>query len=126
MPRYETEGFDPPAPVIRARVRGPSGVVRSDVPLLIDTGADVSLVPAAIATAVEAVARPSGTPIQLLTGREVLLDQADLAVEFLRYRFRGTFLLVDSSYGVVGRNVLNALALLLDGPRQEWSIERGR
>lgn len=126
MPKYETAGFDPQAPVIRARVRGPSGVVRSDVPLLIDTGADVSLVPMRVATAVDAVARPSGAPIQFLSGREVLLDQADLAVEFLRYRFRGTFLLVDSPYGVIGRNVLNALALRLDGPGREWSIERGR
>ncbi len=122
MPRYDATGFHPPAPVVRARVRGPSGAVRSGVPLLIDTGADVSLVPAAVATAVRAAVRPSTAPIRFLAGREVLLDQADLAVEFLRYRFRGAFLLIDSSYGIVGRNVLNALSLSLDGPRLEWSI----
>jgi hypothetical protein len=68
------------------------------------------------------VVRPSGTPIRFLAGGEVLLHQADLAVEFSRYRFRGVFLLIDSTHGVVGRNVLNALALLLDGPRQRWSL----
>lgn len=116
----------PPAPVIRARVRGPSGAVRSEVPLLIDTGADVSLVPVAVASAVRAVVRPSTALIRFLAGREVLLDQADLTVEFHRYRFRGSFLLVDSSYGIVGRNMLNTLWLALDGPSLEWSMEGTR
>jgi len=43
--------------------------------------------------------------------------QAELQVEFLRFRFRGRFLLGESEYGVVGRNILNLLVLTLDGPR---------
>ena len=35
--------------------------------------------------------------------------------------FRGQFLVVDQQVGILGRNILNALALLLDGPQQTWS-----
>lgn len=121
MPVYETEAFRPPAPVIRARVVGPAGTL-SDVPLVLDSGADVSVVPLAAAVAVGAPIGPPATAIRFLAGREIVVAQAQLAIEFLRYRFRGSFLVIESSYGVVGRNVLNALAVTLDSPRLEWSI----
>lgn len=121
MPAYEANGFQPPAPVIRARIVGPAGSL-SDVPLMLDSGADVSVVPLAAASAVGASIGPPSTAIQFLGGREVAVEQAELAVELLRYRFRGSFLVMESSYGIVGRNILNALALTLDGPRLEWSI----
>ncbi len=35
-------------------------------------------------------------------------------------RFRGRFLLIDAEVGVVGRNVLNHVRLLLDGPALSW------
>jgi hypothetical protein len=122
VPAYERAGFQPPAPVVRARVVGPTGS-HADVPLVIDSGADVSVVPLGAASAVGAPITRSTTAIQFLAGEEIVLDQADLAVEFLRYRFRGAFLVVDSTYGIVGRNILNALRLTLDGPELEWSAE---
>lgn len=39
--------------------------------------------------------------------------------------FRGQFLVIDEEVGVLGRNILNALALLLDGPQQTWSEYSG-
>lgn len=96
----------------------------SDVPLLIDTGADISIVPLAVATTVGAVIQPSGVPIQFSTGAETVLDRAELTVEFLRYRFRGSFLVTESSYGIAGRNMLNLLMLTLDGPHLTWSLAR--
>jgi len=38
--------------------------------------------------------------------------------------FRGQFPLIDSSYGNLGRNVLNNLSVLLDGPNQAWAEHR--
>jgi predicted aspartyl protease len=122
MPRYET-GFQPPAPVLRGAIVGPAGVT-SDVALLIDTGADVSVVPRAAATSVGAHITRATAAVRFLAGPEVTLEQVDVALELERYRFRGTFLVVDADHGIVGRNILNALALLLDGPRLEWSIAR--
>jgi len=47
MPKYDAENFDPPAPVAYVSLRDPAtGVSLSNVPLLIDTGADVTLLPA--------------------------------------------------------------------------------
>jgi hypothetical protein len=47
MPKYDTENFDPPAPVAYVSVRDPAtGASLSNVPMLIDTGADVTLFPA--------------------------------------------------------------------------------
>lgn len=47
MPKYDTENFEPPAPVAHVSVRDPeTGASLSKVPMLIDTGADVTLLPA--------------------------------------------------------------------------------
>jgi predicted aspartyl protease len=46
MPPYDDRLFVPPAPVRTARLRNPqNGTIIPDVPLLIDTGADVTLLP---------------------------------------------------------------------------------
>jgi hypothetical protein len=46
MPKYNTEHFDPPAPVAYVTLRNPAtGALLSDVPMLIDTGADTTLLP---------------------------------------------------------------------------------
>jgi len=75
MPPYDDRLFVPPAPVLNARLRNPqSGTIVPEVRLLIDTGADVTLL------------------------QEV---------------------------GILGRNILNTFALLLDGPHQSWSEHRG-
>lgn len=122
MPAYEAADLDPPAPVVRARIVGPAGS-QPDVPLLIDTGADVSAIPLAAANAVGADIVRSRAAIRLLTGQEIRSDQAELAVEFLHFRFRGAFLVLDSTHGIVGRNILNGLRLTLDGPRLEWHTD---
>ncbi len=33
---------------------------------------------------------------------------------------RGRFLLIEQGWGILGRNILNALPILLDGPRLAW------
>ena len=121
MPAYEAGDFAPPAPVARAVVRGPAGATRPDVPLLIDTGADISVIPQSVASAVNAEVRPSDIAIRFYDGSERTCDVAELTVEFLRYRFQGVFVVVDSDYGVLGRNILNLLVFTLDGPRRIWS-----
>ncbi len=41
---------------------------------------------------------------------------------FTNRRFRGRFLVTDSDVGVLGRDVLNHLRLLLDGPESRWEV----
>lgn len=46
MPAYDNTLFDPPAPLTRVTIRHPlSGTTVSDVPMLLDTGTDVTLLP---------------------------------------------------------------------------------
>jgi hypothetical protein len=47
-----------------------------------------------------------------------------LELVFCRRTFWGQFLLIDQEWGVLGRNVLNAVPLLLDGPRLTWDEYR--
>ena len=46
---------------------------------------------------------------------------ADLDLIFLNRRFRGRYLLTDDDAGVLGRDILNHLALLIDGPGTQWT-----
>ena len=39
---------------------------------------------------------------------------------FLRRLFKGQYLVIDEDQGILGRDVLNHIALLLDGPGLSW------
>lgn len=50
MPSYDSNGFDPPAPLAHVSVRNSrSGDAKSGIPMLLDTGADVTLLPLSVA-----------------------------------------------------------------------------
>jgi len=54
MPEYNASLFTPPAPVARVTLRNQdNGSTISDVPMLLDTGADVTLIPESSATRTE-------------------------------------------------------------------------
>ena len=46
MPAYDATRFDPPAPLAQVILRNPAnGATRPGVPMLLDSGADVTLIP---------------------------------------------------------------------------------
>lgn len=45
-------------------------------------------------------------------------------MRFLNKTFRGRFLLIDQDWGVLGRDILNLISLLLDGPNLNWKEQR--
>ncbi len=48
MPAYNAALFNPPAPLALVTLRNPgNGAIQSDVPMLLDSGADVTLLPQA-------------------------------------------------------------------------------
>lgn len=123
MPSYDGSHFDPPAPVARVTLRNPqSGATVSDVLLLVDTGADITLLPH---TAVERLGVPllAGQQYELMgfDGSKSFAPVVMLDMVFLHRAFRGRYLLVGEERGILGRDVLNHLSLLLEGPRQQWS-----
>ncbi len=122
MPAYNRSDFDPPAPFALVELRNPaSGATLPGVPMLIDTGADVTLVPQgaldqlSILPALETLYELAG-----FAGGTRTLAAVRLELIFYRKTFRGQFLPVDQPWGILGRNVLNALVLLLNGPSLTW------
>jgi hypothetical protein len=121
MLAYETARFDPPAPVALVTVKSEQlGMEIRDVPMLLDSGADVSLLPRAHVAALVAPDAPQ-YEVQAFDGARSTAPAVQVALEFLGKTFRGQFLLIDGWHGVLGRNVLNNLALLFDGPSQKWA-----
>jgi len=49
-------------------------------------------------------------------------EAVDLELRFLGYSFTGTYLVIDSPIGLLGRDILRNFPILLDGPRQQWSV----
>jgi len=127
MPGYNSSGFDPPAPFALVELRNSaSGATLSGVPMLIDTGADVTLVPQgaldqlSISPTLETLYELAG-----FAGGTRTLAAVRLELIFYRKTFRGQFLPVDQPWGILGRNVLNALVLLLNGPSLTWEEHKG-
>jgi predicted aspartyl protease len=123
MSKYDTTHFNPPAPIAHVILRNmQTGAQITDVILLLDTGADITLLPR---RAVEQLG------IQPLIGQDYQLQGFDgsitsaQAVEldmiFLKKAYRGEYVLIDDNHGVLGRDVLANIVLILDGPEQEWS-----
>ncbi|MFI5398763.1 MAG: retropepsin-like aspartic protease [Candidatus Binatia bacterium] len=123
MPDYDTKGFNPPAPVAYVDLIHPdTGARWSRVPMLLDSGADVTVVPASVADRLGISL--AGAPEYELMAYDGTIRPAPavrLKLVFLDRTFNGQFLLVEQGPGVIGRNVLNAISIVLDGPQLKWS-----
>jgi hypothetical protein len=126
MPAYDATLFQPPAPIAYVTLRnGSTGAVALDVPMLLDTGADVTLIPrAALDSLGSDTISNSSYELVGFDGSKSVAQVVRVELIFCRRTFRGQFLLVDQVYGILGRNVLNAVPLLLDGPQFTWDEQR--
>ena len=104
-------------------VRSPvTGRTVSNVSLLIDSGADVSFLPrGAIADVIDDGEESAKYEVEAFDGTKSLAPVVQMEIVFLGKSFRGQFLLVDGPYGFLGRNILNNVSLLLDGPALNWT-----
>jgi hypothetical protein len=121
MPAYNDDRFAPAAPVATVSLRHPeTGESLADVPMLLDSGADATLLPKSAIAALGLAG--TGERYRLVAFDDTTTEsEAVLAVlVFLNKTFRGRFLEVESEVGVIGRNVLNRVRLLLDGPALNW------
>lgn len=126
MPTYDANLFDPPAPLAQVILRNPQNSNTSpDVPMLLDSGADVTLIPSASANQI-GLTDDADTIYELMgfDGSISLVSVIRLEMLFLNKKFRGRFLLIDQEWGVLGRDILNLVSLSLDGPNLTWHEQR--
>jgi hypothetical protein len=122
MPAYDATQFEPPAPLARVTLRNlDTGAIWSEVPMLLDSGADITLIPQAAASLLGVDVIPNKR-YELIgfDGSTSFAPVVRSELVFCGRTFRGQFLLIDQEWGVLGRNVLNAVALLFDGPHLTW------
>jgi len=121
MPAYDDERFAPAAPVARVSLRHPdSGKSIADVPMLIDSGADATLLPKSAVASLGIIGTGERYELVAFDGTTNESEAVHAVLVFLNKTFRGRFLQVESEVGVIGRNVLNRVRLLLDGPALNW------
>jgi predicted aspartyl protease len=128
MPAYDASLFNPPAPLARVTLRNPeSGAQLGDVPMLVDTGADLTLVPQGAVEMLNIdVDRDQPYQVMSFDGTRSTAKVVQLELILLRWIFKGRFLVVDREPGILGRDILNHLVLLFDGPRLTWSQQETR
>ncbi|MCU0875351.1 MAG: retropepsin-like domain-containing protein [Pirellulaceae bacterium] len=122
MPAYDATLFDPPAPVAMVTIRSPTtGESVDNVAMLIDSGADVTILPrAAVQHLVETAEQAGRYELEGFDGARSDAFAVRLELQFLGKVFRGHFLIVDGGHGILGRNVINSLSLIMDGPNLSW------
>lgn len=122
MPAYDASLFSPPAPLARVVLRSSDGDTVANVPMLMDSGADVTLVPRA---SLERIELPAGEDesyeVMAFDGSRSLAQGVQLELIFLKRIFKGRFLISGQDTEILGRDVLNHISLLLDGPRLSWT-----
>jgi len=115
----------PPAPLVHVTVRSPErGTAVSDLPALLDTAADITVIPAHVAEELNLIALDE-TPIGGLDGRVSLVSTFLVRLE-LRESSPKVIRVVasrDEPDVLLGRDVLNDFRVVLDGPRLRLEIE---
>ncbi len=127
MPKYDDQLFSPPAPVATVTLRNPASLASvSDVPMLIDSGADVTVVPQSALDSL-GVLEQSDDKVEMMgfDGQISISAVVQLDLIFNRKVFKGRFPVINQEgqgWRIIGRDILNHLAIMLDGPKLDWDV----
>lgn len=116
--RYPYSPADPPAPFVLVNLTDPTtGDSRRDMPALVDTGADQTVIPAEVAVAL-ALPELERETVHGFDGSEKLVATAAVGLQVRDLPPTTTEVLVSDSVGyvIIGRDILNRYTLTLNGP----------
>jgi len=126
MIRYSyNQQLTPPAPFVHVTVRPPErGIAVSDLPALLDTAADITVIPARIAEELQLIPLDE-VPIGGFDGRVSWVSTflVQLALRQSTSKFIRVVASRDEPYVLLGRDVLNDYRAILDGPLLRLEIE---
>ncbi len=123
MTPYDEQHYQPPAPVALLTLRTLDGrdLSISKVLALVDTGADVTLLPRWAVEQLGLVPQTDdGIQLAWFDGTVRSAESVELEALFHGGRFQGRYAVIDQPHGIVGRNLLNHFRLLFDGPAKTW------
>lgn len=125
MPRYPYDGrYIPPAPVLPVRVGRPGAVPEVFLSALVDTGADISVLPQGLPArlGLPAVGRVSVAGVDGLS-HSLPVYAAEVALDGYRKVVRAVGL---GETPLIGRDLLNSITVRLDGPKAILEVELPR
>jgi hypothetical protein len=121
---YNTKDFDPPAPAIEAQVTAPlqSSPVQQ-VEMQLDSGADMTCIPKSVIPNLRNL-RYGSVGTEDFDGHSATKRTCFLCLSFAGFDFKDIEAIeIEGSFGLIGRDVLNELRLILDGRKRSWHAE---
>lgn len=121
-----SESYNPPAPIANVKLRNSQTLeLISNVPMLLDTGADVTLLPQILCKQIGVkISETEYLELEGFNETRSVFFYVRLNLIFLNKLFRGKFLVIDQAEGIIGRDILNQFAILFDGKNFEWNLQK--
>ena len=89
--------------------------------MLLDTGAEISLLPKSFIEKLGvSVLIDESVLLEGFNNSKSMAEVVSLQIVFLGRRFAGKFCLIEQDYGILGRDILNHVSLLFDGLSLSW------
>lgn len=118
-----SKSYAPPAPVAQIKLRNSIDLsIISNVPMLLDTGSDITLLPESACLKIGAViSKSKSLELESFNGKKSIAFYTSLDLIFLNKLFRGNFLVYGQQEGIIGRDILNEFSILFDGTKLSWN-----
>lgn len=121
-----SESYNPPAPFAQIKLRNSETLKTiADVPMLLDTGADITLLPKSVCEKIGVeISETESLELEGFNQTTTVAFYVRLDFIFLNKIFRGKFLVCEQDEGIIGRDVLNKFSILFDGKNLEWKAQK--
>lgn len=121
---YDSDGFEPPAPVLEAVLTFEEDLDET-VLMQVDSGADLTCVPKRVIPG-SAPLRYGLTYVAGYEGDISLTKTVFLSIRFGEHSFADVEVLpIPGRFGLLGRDLLNTLEVTLDGPSRTLFVDGG-